>query len=333
MSAARQRNPGQSNSYEHARLTLERETAALIAERRQLEGGFDTKSEKRVAGRPLYAESAAITPVVLDKNQANVKAEEVVSRIQEIIKLCKVDGTLREDEMAEILKMETAVLGYLQRNNSSESEPNVVRPSQESPVPNQKSRVEANQTWGKEPQDRTKMGLSEDTLEMISQIERKALGEIIHLQRERDALKQEKEQLQAELQKSRVDPNRAAANESNRLREENRLLREENEELRIRLNTYEGSGIVKEHYDSSAQNDYVKENLAHGQYDSQIAVYENELRRASAVISELKRKLSNVPGIEDLHDQGERIRRETTELLQRTGGRSNEAALLQRLEE
>lgn len=54
-----------------------------------------------------------------------------------------------------------------------------------------KSKLQIAQTWGKENvRDRTNMGLSEDTLEMIAEIQRKALGEIIHLQRERDQLKQ-----------------------------------------------------------------------------------------------------------------------------------------------
>lgn len=51
--------------------------------------------------------------------------------------------------------------------------------------------------------------------------------------------------------------------------------------------------------------------MAYGQYDSQFTVYENELRRANAVINEMRSKLANVPGFEELHAQGEKIRRET----------------------
>jgi hypothetical protein len=45
-------------------------------------------------------------------------------------------------------------------------------------------------------------------------------------------------------------------------------------------------------------------------------VYENELKRAMVVINELRSRLANVAGLEGLHEQGERIRRETAELLQ-----------------
>lgn len=48
----------------------------------------------------------------------------------------------------------------------------------------EKSNVRVEQTWGKELSKTHKNGpLSEDTLEMISLIEKKALGEIIHLQK------------------------------------------------------------------------------------------------------------------------------------------------------
>ena len=57
------------------------------------------------------------------------------------------------------------------------------------------------QTWGKEKYSNP--ALSEDTLEIIGQIERKALGEIIHLQKDRDALKKEKDLLIAELEKAK----------------------------------------------------------------------------------------------------------------------------------
>lgn len=62
--------------------------------------------------------------------------------------------------------------------------------------------------------------------------------------------------------------------------------------------------------------DFIKEGLSGQQYNSQIAVYENELKRATVVINELKSRLANVAGLEQLHEQGERIRRETAELLQ-----------------
>lgn len=41
----------------------------------------------------------------------------------------------------------------------------------------------------------------------------------------------------------------------------------------------------------------LKGNLMYGQYDSQIAVYENELKRATVVINELRSRLANVPGL------------------------------------
>ena len=47
-----------------------------------------------------------------------------------------------------------------------------------------------------------------------------------------------------------------------------------------------------------------KQDFSHGHKESQILAYENELRRANAVIAELKNKLTNVAGLEELHGQG-----------------------------
>lgn len=203
--------------------------------------------------------------------------------------------------------METQVLNYLQQKGQEQIIPEV-----KAPVPG-KPKAEQNA----KSQLQTRAELSGNTLEVIEEIERKALGEIIHLQNERDSLKQERDQLLAQL-KARAQGSKIGLNEE-KLKEENRLLREENSALNIRLNT-----ITSNHLQREPGSDYERGNLSHGQYDSQIAVYENELRRASAVINELKAQLGNVAGLEELHEQGQRIRRETAELLRYKGKNDGE---------
>jgi hypothetical protein len=78
-----------------------------------------------------------------------------------------------------------------------------------------------------------------------------------------------------------------------------------------------------------------KQDFSQGHNESQILAYENELRRANAAIAELKNKLSNVAGLEELHEQGEGIRRETAELLRykiQGQGRGEDQAVLRELQ-
>lgn len=173
--------------------------------------------------------------------------------------------------MREVIKVENEVLHYLQRNHS-EPEPRVVKPYSDTPqAEKEKEKLQPNHTWGKPQQQHQQAELSDDTLDMIAEIERKALTEIIHLQKERDAIKLERDQLAAELSNGNIHTSKAVSNELDRLREENRLLREENNALNVRLSTLGSIGLQRPDYGS----DYVKEGLSSGQYNSQIAVYEN----------------------------------------------------------
>jgi FtsZ-binding cell division protein ZapB len=243
--------------------------------------------------------------------RGNGQTEEVITRLQEIIRLCKEEG-LSNEEMQEVVKVETEVLKYLQKTGSEHEHIANDRPS---------SQMQLGKPKEQSAQKRPKSVLSDDMLEVIAEIERKALSEIIHLQRERDELREERDRLLGQGHGSKVGPG-----EGERLREENRLLREENHALQVRLSTI-GHGVPL------GGSQLAREGLAHGQFDSQIAVYENELHRASAVISELRARLGNVAGLEGLHEQGERIRRETVELLSYKGrGQGEDYAVLRELQ-
>jgi hypothetical protein len=96
--------------------------------------------------------------------------------------------------MQEVVKVETEVLHYLQRNAE---QPSRARPPTQDTPQADRADPPANHTWGK-PQQQSLLNrpLSpEDTLHVIAELERKALGEIIHLQKERDAIKLERDQL------------------------------------------------------------------------------------------------------------------------------------------
>lgn len=246
---------------------LERETAELLAQRRTLEASY-----ANVQPHIAYNESAALTPIVNRGNSEAPRTQEVITRLQEIIHLCKQEGTLSNEEMREVIKVENEVLNYLQRNHP-EPDPRVVKPYSDTPqAEKEKEKLQPNHTWGKpQPQQHHQAELSEDTLEMIAEIERKALTEIIHLQKERDAIKLERDHLAAELSNGNIHTSKAVSNELDRLREENRLLREENNALNVRLSTIGSIGLQRPDYGS----DFVKEGLSSGQYNSQIAVYEN----------------------------------------------------------
>jgi ribosome-binding protein aMBF1 (putative translation factor) len=47
--------------------------------------------------------------------QSENKTKEVVSKLQEIIHLCRQEGALSNEEMREVVKVENEVLNYLQR--------------------------------------------------------------------------------------------------------------------------------------------------------------------------------------------------------------------------
>ena len=161
----------------------------------------------------------------------------------------------------------------------------------------------------------------------------------MHLQQERDQLKQDKEYLLGQLEKLNqqpLQPQHAGpvqvppeSAEFHQLLEENRLLKEENSALQVRLQTVANSTMPGRESASI----YPRDGFSQEQYDSQIAVYENELRRASAVISELKSRLHNVPGLEALHEQGEQIRQETGHLLVMKGGSSENVSMVRELQQ
>ena len=59
------------------------------------------------------------------------RTEEVVNKLQEIIKLCRQEGALSHEEMREVVRVESEVLNYLKKT-TDEPEPQVVRPISES---------------------------------------------------------------------------------------------------------------------------------------------------------------------------------------------------------
>jgi hypothetical protein len=99
--------------------------------------------------------------------------------------------------------------------------------------------------------------------------------------------------------------------------------------LQVRLSTVGAGPTV---HRPSAGEDFARDP---SQYNSQIAVYENELKRATVVINELRGRLENVGGLEELHEQGERIRRETAELLQyrSRSGQGEDSKVIRELQE
>lgn len=188
------KNKGGNNRFESMKNQLERETAELLAQRKTLEASYAHRPDLQP---PIhYNESAALTPIVNRGNPEGPRTQEVITRLQEIIHLCKQEGTLSNEEMREVIKVENEVLNYLQRNNP-EPELRVVKPYSDTPqAEKERERPQPNHTWGKpQAQQHPQAELSDDTLEMIAEIERKALTEIIHLQKERDAIKLERDQL------------------------------------------------------------------------------------------------------------------------------------------
>lgn len=70
LNMSKSRNFGYSEQYETNINALERETAALLAERRQLEGTKSGIPAYRPPIRPAFQESASITPVALTKMES-----------------------------------------------------------------------------------------------------------------------------------------------------------------------------------------------------------------------------------------------------------------------
>lgn len=91
--------------------------------------------------------------------------------------------------MREVVKIETQVLKYLQQKENDPRQTSAYPQQIASNVPTATSKQNVHATWEAPPQARDNV-LSEDTLEAIAEIERKALGEIIRLQNERDVLKE-----------------------------------------------------------------------------------------------------------------------------------------------
>lgn len=64
-----------------------------------MEGGYEVVSDKKQSVRRTFVEHTGLTPVVMEKGGEGHKTEEVVGRLQEIIRLCKDEGTLSKEEM------------------------------------------------------------------------------------------------------------------------------------------------------------------------------------------------------------------------------------------
>jgi hypothetical protein len=99
--------------------------------------------------RPFFGESVPLTPVA-HREEGDQRTQEVIGKLQEIIRLCKEEGTLTNEEMREVVKVETEVLNYLQRG--SEADVKLVKPAQDTPQAD-REKLPANHTWGK-PQTR-----------------------------------------------------------------------------------------------------------------------------------------------------------------------------------
>lgn len=126
--------------------------------------------------------AGGLSPIVHQSMPETTKTQEVVNRLQEIIHLCKAENGLSQEEMHEVLKVESEVLGYLQR--TAEADPQPIPPNTVSDrgSPGQqrsKASIEQGgnmQTWGKQQYTQAKSGLSSDVHEMIAEIERKAVN-------------------------------------------------------------------------------------------------------------------------------------------------------------
>ena len=79
---SRSRNFGYSMNYESSKNALEQQTAALLAERRQLENAYQYRAESRTPVTPIHPDATSLTPIVHRQSQQEGKTQEVVDKLQ-----------------------------------------------------------------------------------------------------------------------------------------------------------------------------------------------------------------------------------------------------------